>query len=118
MKKCKDNLYKLSDAKLSEVFAVEVVGWDKKEYKEDGDEAYATDANTVLPWLAKVNWEAENFIDEGDIGILIFNDEGNECGGALAPTFSRAACVALIRANRFTSSSIKPTCSSAGGASQ
>jgi hypothetical protein len=96
-----DELDTMPDAQLSEVFAVEVAGMEKRHVEADlwhGMETqFATDANAVLPWLPK-HWRAEAGIlyePKRDVVIVKVKD-----GRASAPTFARAACIALIRAAR------------------
>ena len=113
-----DKLEQLTDAELSEVFAVEVAGWEKVMPSERGYTwknpngngegnpvlvsyppfAYHVDA--VLPWLEKHN-EITILREDGfwKVYLYVFKD--------MAPlyksyntSFPRAACVALIRAKR------------------
>lgn len=122
-----DELDNLTDDKLSETFAVEVAGM--KPYR-DGFwhsapplrsivqlPAFATSADAVIPWLSiwsqhhNQGGEPEYFsfhspppVDGGLWNcdhMWDHHDGAIPCGpGALAPTFARAACLALIRANR------------------
>lgn len=111
-----DELEKLSDAALSEAFAVEVAGYVKstftnkltgehKCYRNDGVimpwPKFATSADAITPFLEKqqeVSCVCENGrwfvgIDDHDTSLRKF-----VC--ATAPTFARAAALALLRAAR------------------
>lgn len=65
---------------------------------------FSTDANAVLPWLEDCAVKAvrqcgeEGFPDEWMVDV--FNGAPMGYGTATAPTFARAACIALIRAKR------------------
>lgn len=103
-----NNLDTLSDAELNERFAVEVAGGrihDRRDSESvlveingeiDWLPHFSTDANAVLPWLENKYWESW---PDGDGSRCV------EVTGHLgfAPTFARAACIALIRAKRYTS---------------
>lgn len=109
-----DNLDTLSDAALSETFAVEVAGFRDDPHmpqlfwldaegnavgKHDDDgvsvDFFATSADAVLPWLP-------NSCDAWRNGIgwffCLYTEQGNIRGDA--PTFARAAAIAFIRAKR------------------
>lgn len=109
-----DDLDSLSDQELSERFATEVAGWkllhweDRKGNPCRGwmDAAkvqcrplteYATDANAVMPWLSVHDWS----ISETTNGMM---KRQFECKLrdqlTFAPTFARAACIALLRSKR------------------
>lgn len=127
-----ENLDTMSDAELNELFAVEIAGWTIKRfwpscdmrtdtskpchqwYRPDGslyssDPWFCTDANAVLPWLAKMNSASavlRTWIATPDWCVTIKecvgeNGERLEAQG-VAPTFARAAVLALIRINRAT----------------
>ena len=99
-----DELDKLDDAALSEVFAVEVAGWSflanewfAGDFAMDGLPTFATSADAVLPFLNAAGWRGANVVSGADCWIYI--------GPLLdvyayAPTLARAACLALIRAKR------------------
>ena len=110
-----DELDGLSDARLSEVFAVEVAGFAASRFAVhvSGTAEYpiwaqalpppfATDANAVLPYLSKESWWAENDHDKnGMVFVRIWTGIGESCHlVGIAPIFARAACIALIRAAR------------------
>lgn len=117
-----DSLDSLPDAKLSEVFALDVAGWKKVEdcgwsdsddemiwdYAEDelASPVFAKSADAVLPYidamgLAEVNQWLANFgepipVKKWHVRVLV---RGQFVEGE-ATTFTRAACIALIRAKR------------------
>jgi hypothetical protein len=122
-----DELDSLSDDKLSECFAVEVAGWTFVTYPngscphikhwrdEDGcaasiyvDGAFATVANAVLPWLEK--GMATCYREDGEWSVSIKVRSKNPAwdyeslARSTAPSFPRAACIALIRAHRASKS--------------
>ena len=115
-----DELDKLTDAELSELFAVEVAGWKVEReqfidywFDADGDDCnnptFATDANAVLPWLEKFKedcvkiqlvknsiWRFTLF--KPHVG---FGSGNTKCiSTCKSISFPRAACIALIRAKR------------------
>lgn len=119
-----DNLDGLSDAALSEAFAVEVAGWthsvadasrgtrwwsDEKgghisPYSDpDSGFSFATSADAVLPFLEKgVSWHSAF---HAGAGYMVTHSSQcgqyiGECDAAPRVTFARAACIALIRAKR------------------
>jgi hypothetical protein len=120
-----DNLDSLSDSALSETFAVEVAGWrlliPKKgnvaalwenaagETRErDGFGTYcispdhfATSADAVLPWLVAEGWTCDNSEKTEPCKVRVW-PEGRWHIPIIgtAPTFARAACIALIRSKR------------------
>ena len=109
-----DELEELTDAGLSKVFAVEVAGFIRKGvlmHKKDGcwmlnPPDFATDANTVLPWLEK-RFSIANYYPKGICGVTwmvcimkIPVISKQTLGEATQKTFPRAACIALIRAKR------------------
>lgn len=130
------NLDTLTDAELSELFAVEVAGfagvrsgtpWEvndeppavrrvgRVKLHDTSKEAvvmevpdYATSADAVLPWLENNYGEYEyagaahftGATGPAEWHIRVF--VGNGTYVAKAPTFPRAACIALIRAKRAT----------------
>lgn len=104
-----DNLDAFSDALLNTAFAVEVAGFDDTRFAVHvtGTAEYpisaqalpppfATDANAVLPFLEKrtdmtcYRTSARDWI----VKLGVFSPPGK------APSFARAACLALIRAAR------------------
>lgn len=126
-----DNLDALSDAALDEIFAVEVAGWTNidtylgrnplpftRSFRGGTDDGltegedtlwheikrlpnFTTDANAVLPWLEKQEWSL--YFDQGEMNPYILTIEYPEKLKAVeAPTFARAAVLALIRAKRNT----------------
>ncbi len=119
-----DNLDQLSDAALSEVFAVEVAGflpmdhmlWDvgacrlpfcrersDGRWIATGNLPFATSADAVLPCMRDIQWTARNghdYCDEMHRVTILRNGSGHIIAEAFAPTFARAACIALIRAKR------------------
>jgi hypothetical protein len=67
---------------------------------------FSTDSNAVLPWLEKWPIASATRLDRGwSVTLLTESGEGetyntHDAGDAEAPTFARAACIALIRAHR------------------
>jgi len=101
-----DELDNLSDTALSEVFAVEVAGYEKLanewfagDVSLSGNPSFATSPAAVLPYLSKVRWKAQQFPPDG----VWIDLDAPAYGDAYAPTFARAACIALIRAKRAAS---------------
>lgn len=86
-----DTLDQLTDAELSECFAVTMgVPCDPDDY--------ATSADAVLPWLEKCRrWKAQ----QHEPNVVWVDLDAPTYGDACAPTFARAACIALIRANNL-----------------
>jgi len=116
-------LEEMTDAELSEAFALEVAGWTKDSDGDwwsaggfvrdfSGNPMFATSADAVLPWLEKK-----------EVVEVIYNNNPNSCaagfsvkvsdaftedlkepkgrsGWVMAATFARAACIALIKAKR------------------
>lgn len=125
-----DELNQLTDAQLSEVFAVEVAGWKRGDVRWPPGEAdetagwippgeksprgypccpsFATSADAVLPFVHKAGW-AECLQWDMENGkptafrwrVRVVGRRGGYIEGE-APTFARAACIALIRAKRST----------------
>jgi len=126
-----DNLDTLTDDQLSDVFALEVAGWifnssqygiiwTNRDSRSEGLDLpnFSTDSNAVLPWLEKhagceiqrvhqlnggivapqlpLHWRAQLFL-----GLDHEKDDEPIYAIAVAPTFARAACIALIRAKRY-----------------
>lgn len=111
-------LNELTDAELSECFAVEVAGmfvhregeiaytsWDKNPDFEKRNQRcsplvppFSTSADAVLPWLGKQPWSADG--EPESVKISIFDDFGNALSEGTATTFARAACIALIEQKR------------------
>lgn len=131
-----DELDKLSDAELSELFAVEVAGW---VYVPDGCGVqwfvppnlppaanlrtnrpvpqFSTDTNAVLPWLEKWKLGAPHtkgpsaYLKNDGWSVVAYNgkEPPNHANAiAVAPTFARAACIALIRAKRARADADSP----------
>jgi hypothetical protein len=114
-----DNLSQLSDAELTEVFAVEVAGWtphaveEKKCHDPEGLSCYWSDvppfamsANDVLPWLEKHKCTVPSWA-EGSWSVTIYDETGEGetydmpiLGEEDDKSFARAAATALIRAKR------------------
>ena len=105
---------KLSDAELSAAVAEKVAGWrmvGKKRglppgnsgtYPNTGIPPYATSADAVLPLLPKERHKTFWICHAGYLGyrICIHSGEtGNILAEAEAPTFARAACLALLACN-------------------
>jgi len=96
----------LTDAELSALVAEHVLNW-PKEIVQDytnkalwGDKHWATSADAVLPLLEKAGARIDHYFYEDrpkEIAwkVVILNDDIN---AAHAPTFARAACLALLRA--------------------
>ena len=117
-----DDLDTKTDAQLSGIFAVEVAEWEyftkplngrffwRNPHNDtlyghvDIDFTFATSADAVMQWLNKYKWEAWKTNDTLSIGIKLHapEDAANReiLGAANADTFPKAACIALIRANR------------------
>jgi len=106
-----DSLSELTDAELSRAFAKEVCGWAVFRYEGEADwwfsdgvikhgsklPAFATSADAVLPWLRECDhWCATEYNGYG----LWLDVETPHVGDTCAPTFARAACIALIKAKR------------------
>lgn len=116
-----DNLDQPPDAELSEVFAVEVAGY--KRFLDpacgfiwkDAEGAvviprvrqrFATSADAVLPYIDALGWAEVNQWNQRDgkptnerawrVRVMA---RGSYIEGT-APTFARAACIALLRATR------------------
>ena len=116
----------MTDAELSEAFAVKVAGWVQMDCslwdvgesrdsscskRSDGKwisnstEHFATSADAVLPWLEK-HPDVEIYRDDGRgwciaiMGINRLSDrtESGIVAESWEPTFPRAACIALLRA--------------------
>lgn len=107
-------LNELTDAELSECFAVEVAGWTKPNgmwTHPNGTPMgfippFSTSADAVLPWLEKhlcvsVTWAANGW------HVVIHTETGSGddydmpvLGQADDAALSRAACIALIEAKR------------------
>lgn len=114
-----DDLEKLSDAQLSEVFAVECVGWtligehpiynylniwhgaDGKPINDEqthslAQPSFATASDAVLPFckgiLTRLIWEHDQ------LGYLPFGKTCNDW--VKGDSFARCLCIALIRAKR------------------
>ena len=116
-------LDQLTDRELSEVFAVEVAGWEiahfnhptygrigykvQEELQDDvGWEfpGFATSADAVLPFLERMCFFTagrEPHLDGKPwyVAVAATEEEG-QLNSGLAPTFARAACIALIKAKR------------------
>ena len=121
-----DNLHQLDDAELSGLFAEEVARIKNIFVKAlvnpriehytysapTGDNphlrlpvpSFATSADAVLPWLEKHGgWchvYAPFSVSRGVHYIVLLLNDG-KCLNGTAPTFARAACIALIRAKRL-----------------
>lgn len=113
-----DQLDQLTDAQLSETFAVEVAGWQlsdgdhplygpfKYRVPDDGVgyelPKFATSADAVLPFLEKrdtlLDFAVNKIEPRWAWVISVYHAEGQADGEA--DTFPRAACLALIRAAR------------------
>lgn len=109
------NYDQMTDAELSETFAVKVAGWRKGvhfgwkdsdgttvwDYDLDdyGSPHFATSADAVLPRLEK---SSELFEMYHDGTLWNFSNEDSKgrmrYGFAKAPTFPRAVCIAMLRA--------------------
>lgn len=121
-----DNLDQLSDAALSEAFAVECAGlknvcfesigyvpvlvadrqWADPYQGFDLVPPFATSADAVLPFLsANGAWGSDyNPTSKCRVSVYQWQDDKTkmEWHHGHAPTFARAACIALIRAKRAT----------------
>jgi hypothetical protein len=109
-----DNLDTLTDAQLNECFAVEVAELAGLHWSEVSERLsckdssglpskvpdFSTDANAVLPWLEKHYHADIGCAKDAGWWVLISLDGWESVVKAEAPTFARAACIALIRANR------------------
>jgi hypothetical protein len=123
-----DELDSLTNAQLSEAFAVEVDGWkrgttiegkpalwppDKEPptkrkqgmwpYGISVGDRFATSTDAVLPFLDKHPWNARNGVDycDGHHRVTITGiGRPGIVSEAFSTTFARAACIALIRAAR------------------
>ena len=112
-----DNLDRLSDLELNAVFAAEIAGWfidlppqyaqgfRPKSTKPEPIPGFSTDANALLPWLDKYQWQLTRWNpmspQEAEYWInLPMGSPGSV--EATAPTFARSAATALIRAARAT----------------
>jgi len=112
----------LSDAALSELFAVKVAGWFPAErgckvfYDPEGGHvlphelpAFATSSDAVLPWLEGWGDYCATFgIDYEKtpvtkVTVLCAVTRGTHTGKAIGPNgFPRAACIAHLAANGIT----------------
>jgi len=112
----------LTDAQLSEVFAVEVAGWRRGVYQSNsgwwkpwrpGAEEFvddlipfATSADAVLPWLPRgviATVSCQAVISRGEFGWRVtvpFGPPPSSLVQGSADTMPRAACIALIKAKR------------------
>lgn len=94
----KDNLDTLPNCEISALFAKEVAGWTDAEL-EIGNPTFSLFADEVLPWLKHVVFSVSRTAGGGEeLGYymkILFTPIQ-----ASAPTFARAACIALIRARR------------------
>lgn len=122
-----NDLTRLTDVELSELFAIEVLGYvryeslltgkasfyvDERRHRYENhpptvqpkELQFATNANSVMPYLMEKIWMAgtEATFEDGSEysnGVAIkFKMVGIE--PVIAPTFARAACIALINAAR------------------
>ncbi len=113
-----DNLDSLSDSALSEVFAVEIGGWNKIErvprhprfasvlWRKAGvlganrrsAPSFATDANAVLPFLEPLEYVVGHEPNAAH-RVQLWVD-GVWMADGSAPTLAKAAAIALIRATR------------------
>lgn len=105
-----DGLEQKTDAELNEIFVAEVC--DVK-FFDDGVNHHLTtwpfcsDANAVLPWLEKQRWHTAPRYPAEPYSVAVRLPPGVLVGGVdwdagQAPTFARAAVIALIRAKRAT----------------
>lgn len=97
-----DNLDQLSDAALSETFAVEVAGYTKQWADFTGPTlTFATSADAVLPWVEQhaEHINTHRCSSHWTVAICIPNEKRRNFV-ASASNFPRAACIALIRAKR------------------
>jgi hypothetical protein len=120
-----DTLDQLTDAELSEVFAVEYAGWTRDgsdlspmrwkdaeggmpwDYENDrlGQPKFATSADAVLPFTDAFPFcdiTRESHLNGKPWSVSVARTiEGDDAViHALAPTLARAICIALIRAKR------------------
>ncbi len=89
-----DNLDILTDADLSDLFAVTMgVTCDP--------DNYATSADAVLPWLERLEhgWACDYDVKRDEYWVTL-PDPVFDAETASATTFPRAACIALIRAKQ------------------
>jgi alkyl hydroperoxide reductase subunit AhpF len=86
-------LDQLTDRELSEVFAVEVVG------NNDEGHPYATSADAVLPYIED-GFTADRACHLETKPWDVWVSGKGPAVRARAPTFARAACIALILAKR------------------
>jgi hypothetical protein len=110
----KDQLDQMTDAQLSEAVAVECAGWTQLPPVNSGGDwwqdstgqiaidgpDFAIDANAVLPLLGLIHWWHISFADGKYIMELDTGNNDKIETVSLAPTFARAACIALLRAKR------------------
>jgi len=106
-----DNLDNLTDARLSEIVAVEVAGIAPEALPVMSAGGcvpdYPNDANAVLPLLEKWRIDAD-FHSSYKTWIIvvkptIYHPHDALSATAEAKTFARAACLALVRAKRSQS---------------
>jgi hypothetical protein len=94
-----DTLDQLTDAELSEVFAVEVAGIPRLGFVITDSPAprplFATSADAVLPFLEQA---LPNCCRPSSLGGRWEIEVAH--GYGCAPTLARAACIALLRAER------------------
>lgn len=118
-------LSELTGAELNEAFAVEVAGWkrcrspfqsktdpssrgwdDPKCYGRQELPKWSISADAVMPWLEKFDCVSIS-MNAGTWNVHIYTESGSGetfdmlvLGEADAPTFARAACIALIEWKR------------------
>lgn len=123
-----DDLDSKTDRELDELFATTVAGWgivptengqlygyknnaisyDVAAMPPQAIPEFTTSADDVLPWLENHRWKAPCeettvtiFRDSGKWTVILPAASWNDSGfSGTAPTFAKAACLALLRAKR------------------
>ncbi len=107
------DLSQLTDAQLSEAFAVEVAGMERLTHTLwvfPGGLAqplnFATSADAVLPYLKATGWTSYSGGDANPPfkAVRVSVDRAGHDFDGYAPTFARAACIALLLARRAQNS--------------
>lgn len=95
-----DELDRMSDDTLSKTFALEVLHARPLVIacKEVRIPPYATSADAVMPHLNKTDAIADRGMVSEAWTVEVYHSEGKVHG--YAPTFARAACIAMIRSKR------------------
>jgi hypothetical protein len=93
------DLETLTDEELNKLFATEIVG--VKSWAPWLPPMFAADPNAVVAYLEKYTWscDAETVGTERQVTVMVLHGEHSVAQGT-APTFARAAVIALLAAKR------------------